>query len=155
MSKIYLGIDPGANGGIAWVDEDGALIECRKMPSTPRDIYDILGSYLDDDTDIICYLEKVGFGMPGQSSKATATFSRHCGQLEMALLAREIATIEVTPMKWQKYFGLQGKQAESKTSHKNRIKAWAQQRFPRCKVTLWGADALALAEYGREQGVKG
>lgn len=148
MGKIYLGIDPGANGGMAWIGGDGDLIECRKMPPTPQDIYDALGIY--DADDVVCYMEKVGFGMPGQSSKATATFARHCGQLEMALLARGIATVEVTPARWQKHFGLQGKKDEGKTSHKNRIKGWAQQRFPRHKVTLWGADAIAIAVYGYE-----
>lgn len=33
MSKIYLGIDPGENGGMAWLNEDGTLLECVKMPT--------------------------------------------------------------------------------------------------------------------------
>lgn len=148
MSKIYLGIDPGSNGGLVWLDSDGTLLECQKMPATPQDILTALGGWNTDD--VVCFIEKVGFGMPGQSSKATATFARHCGQLEMALLAKGISTVEVTPAKWQKYFNLSGKKGESKTSHKNRIKAWAQQRFPKQKVTLWAADALAIASYGFE-----
>ena len=68
----------------------------------------------------------------------------------MALLAKGISTVEVTPAKWQKHFNLQGKKGESKTSHKNRIKAWSQQRFPKQKVTLWAADAIAIAVYGYE-----
>ena len=145
-SKIYLGIDPGSNGGLVWLDSDGSLLECQKMPSTPQDILSALGNWNTDD--VVCFIEKVGFGMPGQSSKAT--FARHCGQLEMALLAKGISTVEVTPAKWQKYFNLSGKKGESKTSHKNRIKAWSQQRFPKQKVTLWAADALAIASYGFE-----
>ena len=39
MSKIYLGIDPGEKGGLAWLDSDGNLLECVKMPSTPEDVY--------------------------------------------------------------------------------------------------------------------
>lgn len=150
MSKIYLGIDPGSNGGLVWLDSDGNLLECQKMPPTPQDILTALGSY--NPGNVVCFIEKVGFGMPGQSSKATATFARHCGQLEMALLAKGISTVEVTPAKWQKHFNLQGKKGESKTSHKNRIKAWAQQRFPQQKkITLAVSDALAIASYGYEQ----
>ena len=97
----------------------------------------------------MCYLEKVGFGMPGQSSKATATFARHNGHLEMALLSLGIKTVEVTPQKWQKHYQL-GKSSEfTNTEWKNRLKACAQQLFPREKVTLAVADALLLAEYGR------
>lgn len=149
MSRVIIGIDPGENGGVVWLDGDGTLLRCEKMPATPQDILTALDSYKADG--VVCFIEKVGYGMPGQSSKATATFARHCGHLEMALLAKGISTVEVTPAKWQKYFNLQGKKGESKMSHKNRIKAWAQQRYPSAKVTLWSADALAIATYGLEQ----
>lgn len=148
MSKTYLGIDPGCNGGLAWLDEDGTLLECIKMPSTPEDVLTALGSYLCES--VVCFMEKVG-GMTGQSASASFTFGKGYGELTMALLAKGISTTLVTPQKWQKHFNLGGKKGESKTSHKNRIKAWAQQRFPKQKVTLWASDALAIASYGYEQ----
>lgn len=145
MDKICLGVDPGANGGLVWIGGDGELLEVRKMPPTMLDILEALRSY--DTGRVICCIEKVGFGMPGQSSKATATFARHCGHLEMALLASGISAVEVSPARWQRHFGLQGKKGEGKSAHKNRIKGWAQQRYPRSKVTLWASDALAIATY--------
>lgn len=148
MSKTFLGIDPGANGGLAWLSEDGTLLECVKMPSTPEDVLTALGSY--DCESVVCFMEKVG-GMTGQSASASFTFGKGYGELTMALLAKGISTTLVTPQKWQKHFNLGGKKGESKTSHKNRIKAWSQQRFPQKKVTLWAADALAIASYGYEQ----
>ncbi|MBD5302410.1 MAG: hypothetical protein HDS16_05380 [Bacteroides sp.] len=147
MSKIYLGIDPGANGGMVWLDEDGSLLECIKMPSTPEDVLTALGSY--DCESVVCFMEKVG-GIPGQGAASSFTFGKGYGELTMALLAKGISTTLISPAKWQKYFNLSGKKGESKTSHKNRIKAWAQQRFPKQKVTLWAADALAIASYGYE-----
>ena len=60
MSKIYLGIDPGSNGGLVWLDSDGSLLECQKMPSTPQDILSALGNW--DTDDVVCFIEKVGFG---------------------------------------------------------------------------------------------
>lgn len=148
MSRIILGIDPGANGGLAWLDEDGNLLKCEKMPATPEDVLNVLGSYSRDD--MICFMEKVG-GIPGQGASASFTFGKGYGELTMALLAKGISTTLVTPQKWQKHFNLSGKKGESKVSHKNRIKAWAQQRYPGRKVTLWAADALAIATYGLEQ----
>ena len=42
-NKIYIGIDPGVNGGIAIADRDGKVLEVVKMPDTPQDILDFLG----------------------------------------------------------------------------------------------------------------
>lgn len=148
MRGYIIGCDPGGNGGFAILDgTSGEVMECVKMPSTPMDILNYLKNW---NGCSVCYLEDVGNGMPGQSSKATATFARHNGHLEMALLALGISTVKISPAKWQKHFNLQGKKGESKTSHKNRIKAWSQQRFPKQKVTLWAADAIAIAVYGYE-----
>lgn len=156
MGKFIIGIDPGSIGGIAVLQEDGSVVCVRKMPDTPQDILDFLRQYGGTElfgSSVVCYMEKVGTGMPGQSSKATATFARHCGHLEMALLALGIRTNEVTPQKWIKAYQL-GKSSDcSKTEWKNRLKALAQQLFPREKVTLAVADALLLAEYGRKQEV--
>ena len=148
MSRIYLGIDVGENGGLVWLGEDGSLLECLKMPATPEDVYSALGNY--NTEDVVCFMEKVG-GIPGQGAAASFVFGKGYGELTMALLARGISTTLVTPAKWQKHFNLQGKKGESKTSHKNRIKAWAQQRFPQQKITLAISDAIAIAVYGYEQ----
>lgn len=148
MRGYIIGIDPGALGGIAVLDgTSGEVVECVKMPSTPMDIYLYLSKW---GNKALCFIESVGYGMPGQSSKATATFARHNGHLEMALLALGISTIKVGPAKWQKALGLSGKKGESKQSHKNRIKAKMQSRHPSIKMTLWAADALAIASYGFE-----
>lgn len=154
--KHVVGIDPGTNGGIAVLDMEGNVISVTKMPETMQDILEYLRKYAGGEqlfmkADGVCYLEKVGFGMPGQSSKATATFARHCGHLEMALLALGIKTIEATPQKWQKHYQLGKSSAYGKTEWKNKLKSLAQQLFPREKVTLAVADALLISEYGRKQ----
>lgn len=155
--KCVIGIDPGSKGGIAVLDMDGNVMFVGKMPETQQDILDCLRKFSGTElfgSEAVCYLEKVGTGMPGQSSSATATFARHCGHLEMALLALGIKTNDVTPNKWEKSYQL-GKSSDcSKTEWKNKLKAKAQQLFPKEKVTLAVCDALLLAEYGRKQEVK-
>ena len=42
MSKVIIGIDPGANGGIAVGHDDGRLIGVAPMPATPKDLLDYL-----------------------------------------------------------------------------------------------------------------
>ena len=145
---IYIGIDPGLSGGIAILNQDGSVKEVVAMPDTPRDIYEFLLSYKEDSR---CVLEDVGHGMPGQSSKATATFARHNGHLEMALLALGIPTEKVTPQKWIKVYQLKKKKEQDKNEWKNVLKAKAQSLFPQLgkKVTLKTCDALLIAEYAR------
>ena len=145
---IYIGIDPGLSGGIAILNQDGSVKEVVAMPDTPRDIYEFLLSYKEDSR---CVVEDVGHGMPGQSSKATATFARHNGHLEMALLALGIPTEKVTPQKWIKVYQLKKKKEQDKNEWKNVLKAKAQSLFPQLgkKVTLKTCDALLIAEYAR------
>lgn len=157
MNKVVVGIDPGEKGGIAVLDDVGNVVDVTKMPGTPQDIFMYLNSvYEKAETEgcpIVCYMEQVGHGMPGQSSKATATFARHCGHLDMALLALGIPTNTITPNKWEKSYQLGKNSDYSKTEWKNRLKAKAQQMFPKVKMTLAICDALLLAEFGRKQEV--
>jgi len=150
--KFIVGIDPGLSGGIAVLDEAGVSHYVIKMPSTIFDLYDVL-SGIAGMGDMVCYMEDVGHGMPGQSSKATAAFARHCGHLEMALLALGIPTNTITPNKWMKTYQLGRSSEYSKTEWKNRLKGKAQQLFPMLgkQVTLATCDALLIAEYGRKQ----
>lgn len=150
--RIYIGIDPGEHGGIAVLKSDGSVVCVENMPDTPQDILGFLTDY-SSLYDVVCTLEDVGHGIPGQSSKATAKFARHNGHLEMALLALGIATEKVTPQKWQKTYQLGSSSGVNKTVWKNKLKAKAQQLFPQVgkKLTLRTCDALLIAEYGRRK----
>lgn len=154
-ATFYMGIDPGTNngtgkcGGIAVLNNDGTLCRLDKMPETPQDILDYLKNW--SGCHIVCVLEDVGHGIPGQSSSATAKFARHNGHLEMALLALGMTTEKVTPQKWQKIYQLGSSKGVGKAAWKNKLKAKAQQLFPQAgkSLTLNTCDALLIAEYGR------
>ena len=155
-TAVYIGIDPGLNGGIAVLSDMCEVVFLQKMPPTPADLHEFLQEVVTlckrDNVTLTAFLEDVGHGLPGQSSSATAKFARHCGHLEMALLALGIKTVTVTPAKWQKEFQL-GKSSGKKTEWKNKLKAKAQQLYPVMSkwITLATADALLIAEYGRRQ----
>lgn len=56
------------NGGIVVYDtENNKLLECIKMPPTPKDLLDFLSIYKENS---VCYLERVN-GMTGQSASAS------------------------------------------------------------------------------------
>lgn len=147
--KRYIGIDPGKHGGIAVMGADGEVLDVVKMPETPQDLLDFLEQYKDDS---FCTLERVG-GMPGNGGSAMFNFGKGYGHLQMALLALNIPTEDVTPNKWEKTYQLGSSGKYTKTEWKNRLKAKAQQMFPHLgkKITLATCDALLICEYGRRQ----
>lgn len=146
--RKIIAIDPGAQGGIAIfsVDKD-RLIEVVKMPDTPQDLLDLISKYQINSK---CYIEKVG-GIPGQGGASSMfNFGKGFGHLEMALLCRKIPTTEVTPQKWQKALQLGTKGHKSTSQWKNKLKAKAQQLYPKVpKITLAISDALLILEYAR------
>lgn len=156
LKKIIIGIDPGKNGGIAFLDEQGNVLNVSPMPETVGDLHNLLcevNGYEHDN--IVCYLEKVG-GMPGQGGSAMFSFGRNYGHIEMALIALQIPTVSVTPQKWQQYFSVGGvsitkSSSVEKRQHKNKLKEKAQQMFAKeiKKITLKTCDSLLIAEYGR------
>ena len=149
MVDTIIGIDPGIAGGIVALASDGKVKNYSRMPDTPMDILEYLNKL--SNGMVVCYMEDVGRGMPGQSSSATAKFARHNGNLEAFLMALMIPTVMVTPQKWQKIYQL-GKSSEySKTEWKKKLKSKAQQLFPMQakNISLSTSDAFLIAEYGR------
>jgi hypothetical protein len=151
--QVYLGIDPGASGGIA-AQYLGA-VSCIPMPKTEADVWNFISSFQHCST--VAVVERVGGYIQGNATPGSAMFNFGVsyGGLRMALIAAGIRFEDVPPQKWQKTLGIaprksakkDAKTGESKTVFKNRLKAKAQQLFPEQKVTLATADALLLLEY--------
>lgn len=146
MSKIVVGVDPGANGAIAWISDGKACVE--KMPDTLQDLWDLVVSISLDagtgGTGIMAYVEQV-YSSPQMGVKSAFTFGNGFGHLEMALTAAGIPFERVRPQVWQKELScLTG-------GDKNVSKRRAQELFPHLKVTHATADALLIAHYGTKQ----
>ena len=149
--QVYLGIDPGKSGGIAYVTQGGLLLEYHPMPSTDYDIWKI---FRGNKGVTKAYIEKV-HAMPKQGGTSMFTFGMNYGKLLMALTAASIPFQEVTPHTWQKEIGITSKaKGESTLQHKDRIRAKCQQLFP--KTPLWQenlgyqrsvTDAIMIALY--------
>ncbi len=147
--SVFMGIDPGASGGIAVV-HDG-IVEAASMPKTERDVWEWINRW--SSPEMFAVIEKVGgfIGVPHPGS-AMFKFGMSCGGLRMALTAAGVPYEDVTPQKWQKALGIPvRKKTESKGDHKNVLKAAAQRIFPKEKITLATADALLLVEYCRRK----
>ena len=154
---IYIGIDPGKNGGIAVIGYENKLEQNKRK----IDVYvyqdDILIKLVKDfayfrnvlKEESICYLEQV-HAMPKQGVSSTFNFGMNFGFIQGVLKAYGIPYELVTPQKWKKEF--------SCTSDKNTSIEVCKRLFPgvnlkatdRCKKDHDGiAEALLIAEYGR------
>lgn len=138
-SKLFIGIDPGKSGGIAFIPESGSAW-AHEIPETDKDILELLSSASEYERHAI--IERVG-PMPKQGVVSTFTFGVGYGSLSMALLAERIPFERVSPAVWQRNIGCLTK------GDKNVSKRKAQELFPHLKITHKIADALLIAEYAR------
>lgn len=148
--KMLMSIDPGLSGGIAYQNREGN-VSAVPMPKGMTAQADFLRSLAVENPDIECVMESVGKHFPGNSGVATATFSRHAGNLEAILYCYGIATSQVSPQKWMKALGPFPK---DKKERKNAIKEKMSRLYPHLFVTLKLADALGLLTYAMENGNK-
>lgn len=147
---IYMGIDPGASGGVAVLSADGCMSTAHAMPYTDQDLYDILRMPEGpSNLSVLVCLEKV-HSMPKQGVRSTFTFGVNYGKIRGMLTCLKYSIREVSPTVWQKFF-INSVRDEDKTKHKNRLKQVAQQMYPSLthgsKITLKTCDALLLAHY--------
>jgi len=143
--KTIIGVDPGKNGGIAWITDGKACVE--KMPETLQDLWEIIHSIgfacaISGDVAAKAYIEQV-HSSPQMGVTSAFTFGNGFGRLEMALTAAGIPFERVSPQKWQGALGCRT------GGDKNISKRKAQELFPSLKITHATADAMLIAEYGR------
>lgn len=169
---LFLGIDPGAGGGLCALrggTTEASVVDLRAMPETELEIWswiirwwreshaaggvyaiiEQVGGYVhrSDDPD-----SKIG----GQPGSAMFKFGWSYGGLRMALVAAGLREGEtwraVVPQTWQKGLKISPRsktEGEKRNQFKGRLKAEAADLFPDVKVTLKTCDALLLAEYCR------
>ena len=148
ITMTTIGIDPGKNGGIAWITDGKPCVE--KMPETLADLWDLMCDLTNyprstiDRSGFKAYIEAV-HSSPQMGVKSAFTFGNGFGHLEMALTAAGIPFERVSPQKWQKAMGCMT------GGDKNVSKRRAQELFPSMKVTHATADALLIAYYGSKQ----
>ena len=173
IDRIYIGIDPGVSGGVAWKTtyENMGLIgtSLQKMPETERDLCDLFDKkilkdqYSDKAFAVIeqqtprptRYRDGKG-GWKSSILKSTCVLYSNYMQIRMCLIALDIPFETVTPTKWQSYFGLKKKKGEGDNKWKNRIKAKAQELYPESMIdsgslTLATSDSLLIATYCQDK----
>ena len=151
--QTFVGIDPGANGGIAI--NRGGDVYLYKMPKTTLEFADLLKALHVGSTLVV--IEKVGvrpddvavtdgavnFGKLYRVQKMVANFEA----LKTALDLSGLAYVTAHPMKWQSFLNVRLKGME-KAARKRHFKEVAQNLYPKTKQTLWSADATLIMHFG-------
>lgn len=140
---MFVGIDPGATGGIALLSADHKLMAWA-MPETERDISDVFEAVR---TEVLFAMIEIVHSMPEQGVSSSFSFGQNYGFLRGMLIAHKIPFGDVTPQKWQRALNIPSGKGKTKTQHKNDTKARAQEIFPERKMTHAIADASLIAEY--------
>lgn len=134
----FVGVDPGASGAIAVIDDAGLPISHIKNSNLDADLF----RFVMSNEPSFGFIEKV-HSMPGQGVASTFKFGASYGSLRMLLTCAAIPYEEVTPAKWQGVLGCRSK------GDKNVTKRKAQDLFPTVRMTHAIADAYLIAEYCR------
>lgn len=152
MRKVYIGIDPGKSGALAYIEVNDAQITGKVMPFSEAD-YRFIIRYLAEEYagNIVCAVEQVS-AMPGQGVTSMFNFGKGFGWILGTLEAYSVPYELIRPQKWKKEFSV--------TSDKNTSIEVCKRLFPhvsllpteRCKKDNDGmAEALLLCEYARRR----
>lgn len=142
---VYIGIDPGAKGGIAVVCGETATTQ----PYTDGELKATCRELSDGLAQVMCCLEKVG-AMPGQGVTSMFNFGKAYGYIKGVLEAYGIPYQEIPPQRWKKEFGLNSDKTKSIDVCQRLFPDVNLLATPKCKKPHDGmAEALLMAEYAR------
>jgi len=145
--KPTIAIDPGASGGVAWMDGDG-ITHAEPMPATMTEQADRLRALAAELPGAVAVMEKTGTYHKGNAVGSACAFARHCGHVEAALYVLGIPAEQVAPAKWMRSLG---ELPKDKPERKRAIKEAMQRRFPALAVTLKTADALGILTWATDR----
>ena len=150
MQKMILGIDPGSHGALSYVSLDGNARSVWGFSKyTEHDIKDVIQTQRTlFGYELTAYIEEV-HSMPKDGKVQAFSFGKNYGFWIGLLTGLDIPYHTVIPLKWQSTLRLKVRGLEYREK-KNALKANAQRLFPDLNPTLETADALLIAEYGRQ-----
>lgn len=149
MKTLFIGIDPGKSGGIAYIDTEQGFAGTE--PYSDKALIDLCSSASRESQSVMCCLEKVG-AMPGQGVVSMFNFGQSVGYIKGVLESFRIPYQEVTPQKWKREFSLTSDKAKSAEVCRKLFPDVSLLATPRCKKPHDGmAEALLMAEYARRK----
>lgn len=150
MENKWLGIDPGGNGGLVVLNNEGTVEYTCKCPTTDTEILEVLQMYSPSRglVKTVVYVEKLwGHGGLMGSKASIWTQAENYGKLIMGCIATGMELHEIAPGTWQKEYGMKKDKGMTPKDWKAQLRDRARKMFPQEDVPLWKADALLIARY--------
>ena len=146
----YIGIDPGAGGGIAVIDEEDN-IKAYKCPQSSEDmalLFEVLIGNSPPES-IRLLMERV-WARPTNAVRAAFSYGVNYGQWLGISSSHEIKMNTVIPTEWIRWTGCP--KALKSVIRKRWLKEKAQELYPEIKrVTLKTSDAILITRYAKEE----
>ena len=147
---IYLGIDPGKRGAVAYLmeTERGWVENVHPIGDLPQ----LLHRLIRTGQPIRCCLERV-HAMPKQGVSSTFNFGVNFGWCKGLLEAHGVSYQEIPPERWKKEFTLIGADKKGSIEVCKRLFPEADLKLTdRARTDSDGmAEALLIAEYARRK----
>ena len=141
----FIGIDPGASGGIALISN--GQIKAYKCPKSTKDMSVVFSiAYEKNGPKTIVGLEKV-WARPTDARSSAFKFGMNYGKWIGISANHETDIKYITPQTWMKYYNVPKLKKEQR---KRWLKDKAKELYPKEKVTLYTADAILIAHYLKE-----
>lgn len=145
---IYIGIDPGKAGALAYIMPDGLV---NVIPFDEGQYKFVLESIAKRREPAVCCLEHVS-ARPGQGVTSMFNFGVSFGWLQGMMAALEIPFELVRPQKWKREFSITGDKNTSISVCKRLFPDVSLLPSDRCRKDSDGmAEALLMAEYARRK----
>lgn len=148
MRNIFVGVDPGRNGGFAAIVGHEILV----MAWDDKEFVKAMAASVGNDYNYVtAFVEKVS-AMPKQGVTSMFNFGKSAGFIEGVLAGLAIPYQLITPKTWKKEFGLGSDKAESIKVCERLFPNISLFRTDKCKKKHDGmAEALLIAEYCRRR----
>lgn len=150
--KTFVGLDPGMNGGIAFItaNSEGEFVtKAFRCPETPELMslgFD-MGVEGIDKENIKLYAECV-WAFPRDGKSSAFKFGYNYGVWNGIFSANGIDVNEVVPRKWMEYYNCPPNM--DKKERKRWLKEKAIKLFPNIPITFNISDALLIANYCKD-----
>ena len=146
----YIGIDPGASGGIAVIDEKGIMMayKCPKSSDEMSLLFQMcMGS--TSAANIKLLMERV-WARPTNAVRAAFSYGVNYGQWLGIVATHEVEMNTAIPVEWIKWVGCP--KALKRDVRKRWLKEKAGELYPNVnKLTLATSDAILITHFAKEE----
>lgn len=136
-------IDPGVNGGLAVLNDDGS-VEVTNLPRQPHAIVDLLRNVRFAGIKKLAIEDLVLFNGIKRPGSTMAVYAASFGFLEGAALALDFTISLISPPRWMSTLSISNP-GIPREKWKAYLVGVAEEKFPGVKLTQKTADAALLA----------